>query len=114
MVGLAPDHPRGQGVGAPAGSPGTRQSYGTQAAIDLHRTQTGNPTATFSERDQIRAHRDFFAEAGFDEAAGVSTGTKAPMLASSPTVHTVGWGAPARESGTPPTARPRTANFTRG
>ena len=62
-----------------------------QGAIDLYRTQTGNPTATFSERDLIRANRDFFAEAGFDDAAGVSTGTKAQMLASSPTLRNVGW-----------------------
>jgi hypothetical protein len=60
-------------------------------AIDLYRTQTGNPAATFTERDMIKANRDFFAEAGFDEAAGVSTGTKAQMLASTPTLRNVGW-----------------------
>ena len=62
-----------------------------QAGIDLYRTQTGNPTATYTERDIIRANRDFFAEAGFDDAAGVSTGTKAQMLASTPSLRNVGW-----------------------
>jgi hypothetical protein len=57
----------------------------------LYRTQTGNPNASFSERDMIKANRDFFAEAGFDDASGVSTGTKAQMLASTPTLRNVGW-----------------------
>ncbi len=39
----------------------------------------------------IRANRDFFAESGFDEAAGVSTGTKAQMLASQPSLRGLGW-----------------------
>ena len=63
----------------------------SQGAIDLYRTQTGNPTATFTERDMVRANRDFFAEAGFDDATGVSTGTKAQMLAASATQRGMGW-----------------------
>lgn len=62
-----------------------------QGAIDLYRTQTGNLTATFTERDMIQANRDFFAESGFDNAAGVSTGTKAQMLASTPSLINAGW-----------------------
>jgi hypothetical protein len=75
-----------------AGSVWPRQLKGVpQGAIDLYRTQTGNPTAGFSERDMIKANRDFFAEAGFDDAAGVSVGTKAQMLASQPTLRNMGW-----------------------
>jgi hypothetical protein len=75
-----------------AGAVWPRQLKGIpQGAIDLYRTQTGNPTAVFTERDLIRANRDFFAEAGFDDATGVSTGTKAQMLASQPTLRGVGW-----------------------
>lgn len=62
-----------------------------QGAIDLYRTQTGNTAATFTERDMIKANRDFFAEAGFDDTAGVSTGTKQQMLASTPSLRNVGW-----------------------
>jgi hypothetical protein len=62
-----------------------------QASIDLYRTQVGNPTATFTERDMIKANRDFFAEAGFDDATGMSVGPKAQMLASTPTLRGVGW-----------------------
>jgi hypothetical protein len=62
-----------------------------QEAINLYRTQTGNPAAVFTERDLIRANRDFFAEAGFDDATGVSTGTKSQMLASTPALRNVGW-----------------------
>lgn len=75
-----------------AGAVWARQPKGVpQGAIDLYRTQTGNPAATFTERDMIRANRDFFAEAGFDEATGVSVGTKAQMLASLPTLRNAGW-----------------------
>jgi hypothetical protein len=62
-----------------------------QGAIDLYRTQTGSATATFTERDMVQANRDFFAESGFDNAAGVSTGTKLQMLASTPTLNKAGW-----------------------
>jgi hypothetical protein len=62
-----------------------------QGAIDLYRTQTGNPNATFTERDFIKANRDFFAEAGFDTEGGVSTGTKAQMLASPSSLRGAGW-----------------------
>ena len=62
-----------------------------QSGIDLYRTQTGNPAATYTERDVIKANRDFFAEEGFDDATGMSVGTKAQMLASTPTLRGVGW-----------------------
>lgn len=75
-----------------AGAVWTRTTKGVpQGAIDLYRTQTGNPAATFTERDMIRANRDFFAEAGFDDATGVSSGTKAQMLATTPTQRGIGW-----------------------
>jgi len=61
------------------------------AAIDLYRVQTGNPAATFTERDIIRANRDFYAESGFDTETGVATGTKAQMLATTPSVKGFGW-----------------------
>jgi hypothetical protein len=72
-----------------------------QAAIDFYRTQTGDPTSTYTERDLIRANRDFYAEAGFEtstngapveqQAAGVSIGTKAQMLAFTPPFAKYGW-----------------------
>jgi hypothetical protein len=62
-----------------------------QPAIDLYRTQIGDPTATFTERDMIKANRDFFAEQGFDQAAGVSSGTRAQMLEFRPTIKGYGW-----------------------
>ena len=60
-------------------------------AITFYRAQTGNPTATFTERDVIQANRDFFADAGFDTATGVSRGTKAAMLAFTPSLAGYGW-----------------------
>lgn len=70
-------------------------------AITLYQTQTGNPSATFTERDMIQANRDFYAEAGFENAnngapaeqqiAGVSIGTKAEMLAFTPPFVKYGW-----------------------
>jgi hypothetical protein len=62
-----------------------------QAAIDLYRTQIGNPAATFTERDMIKANRDFFADPGFDESAGVSSGSRAAMDAFRPTTVGHGW-----------------------
>lgn len=59
-------------------------------AQTLYKAQTGNPSATFTERDVIAANRDFFASAGFDSATGVSTGTRAMMNALTPPV--VGYG----------------------
>jgi hypothetical protein len=69
------------------------RTLGTVAAgaITLYRAQTGNPTATFTERDVIQANRDFFADAGFDTATGVSRGTKAAMLAFTPPITGYGW-----------------------
>jgi hypothetical protein len=62
-----------------------------QAAIDLYRTQLGNPAATFTERDMIKANRDFFADQGFDEATGVSSGSRSAMDAFRPTAPGYGW-----------------------
>jgi hypothetical protein len=74
------------------GAPWPRTLKGIpQGAIDLYRTQTGNPTAGFSEQDMVRANRDFFADEGFDNAAGVSSGTKAQMLAFRPGFVGYGW-----------------------
>lgn len=59
-------------------------------AITLH----GSP---FTERDMIKADRDFFADSGFDGtftfngSAGVGRGTKAQMLAITPTKTGVGF-----------------------
>lgn len=51
-----------------------------QAAIDAYRIQQNNPAATFTERDIIKANRDFYADAGFDsDGTGVFRGTKAQM-----------------------------------
>lgn len=61
------------------------------SAITTYRAQTSNPTATFTERDVIQANRDFFADAGFDTATGVSRGTKAAMLAFTPPITGYGW-----------------------
>ena len=70
-------------------------------AITLYQSQTGNPSATFTERDMIRANRDFYAEAGFEtnengapaeqQIGGVSIGTKAQMLAFTPPFTKYGW-----------------------
>jgi hypothetical protein len=60
-------------------------------AISLYQTQTSNPSATFTERDLIAPNRDYFASAGFDNQTGVQVGTKAQMLAYTPTVTGYGW-----------------------
>jgi hypothetical protein len=60
-------------------------------ALELYRTQTGNPTANFTERDIVQANRDFFADQGFDQATGVSSGTRAEMLAARPDRVGYGW-----------------------
>ena len=57
------------------------------AAISLYQTQVGSVTATFSETTMIKANRDFFAEGGFDTidtTPGVSIGTKAALLSTTP------------------------------
>jgi hypothetical protein len=59
-------------------------------AVAFYRAQTGDPTATFTERDVVRSNRDFFADAGFDTNTGVSIGTTAQMNAMTPSV--VGYG----------------------
>lgn len=56
------------------------------SAIRFYRAQMDDPNATFTERDIVRANRDFFADAGFDDATGVSVGTAAQMRAMTPTV----------------------------
>jgi hypothetical protein len=63
------------------------------AAITQYRTETGNASATFDETTMIQANRDFYADAGFDttQSAGVSSGTKAQMLAYTPSFAKFGW-----------------------
>lgn len=58
------------------------------AAITLYQTQTGNPAATFTMADVIAADRDYFKQTvggTFDGSSGVGRGTKAQMLAITPT-----------------------------
>jgi hypothetical protein len=63
-----------------------------QAAIDRYRAQIGNPTATFTWEDIIKADRDYFQEvSSFDGSTGVGVGTKAQMLAITPTKTGVGF-----------------------
>ncbi len=64
-----------------------------QSGINLYRTQTGNPTATYDERTVIQANRDFYADSGFDttQSAGVSVGTYAQMLAFTSPFVKYGW-----------------------
>jgi hypothetical protein len=63
------------------------------AAITQYRTETGTASATFDESTMIQANRDFYADAGFDttQSAGVSSGTKAQMLAYTPSFAKFGW-----------------------
>ncbi|MCX6953253.1 MAG: hypothetical protein NTV51_13960 [Verrucomicrobia bacterium] len=61
------------------------------SAITTYQVQTSNPSATFTDTDLIQSNRDFFSEAGFDANTGVSTGTKAQMLAFTPSVVGYGW-----------------------
>jgi hypothetical protein len=62
----------------------------TSGAVTLYQQQTGNASATFAESDLIKANRDFYADAGFDIAAGVTRGTTAQMNALTPSF--VGYG----------------------
>jgi len=62
----------------------------TSGAVTLYQQQTGNAAATFTESNLIKANRDFFADAGFDTATGVSVGTTAQMNALHPSA--VGYG----------------------
>lgn len=59
--------------------------------ITSYRAQTGNPAASYTERDMIAPNRDFFADAGFDTSTGVSVGTRAAMDAFTPSVVGYGW-----------------------
>lgn len=69
-----------------------RTLKGTPATgVATYRAQSGNPTATYSERDIIAPNRDFFAEADFDSTPGVSVGTRAAMNAFIPGVTGYGW-----------------------
>lgn len=61
------------------------------SANKFYQAQTGNPAATFTERDVIRANRDFFADSGFDTDTGVSTGTAAQMRAMTPSISGYGF-----------------------
>jgi hypothetical protein len=63
-------------------------------AITRYRSQTGDPSATFTMADIIKADRDYFkgtVGAAFDGSSGVGRGTKAQMLAITPTKTGVGF-----------------------
>jgi hypothetical protein len=63
-------------------------------AISLYRIQTGDPNATFTMADIIKADRDYFKHtvgATFNGTTGVGRGTKAQMLALQPTRRGVGF-----------------------
>ena len=61
-------------------------------AIELYRTQIGDPTATYTEKACIQANRDFYADTGFDsDGTGVSIGTRAEMDAYTPAINKYGW-----------------------
>lgn len=54
------------------------------AAVTLYQSQIGDPTATYTLRDVIKADRDYFKQTvgtTFDGSSGVGVGTKAQMLA---------------------------------
>jgi len=64
----------------------------TSGPQTLHQQQTGNPTATFTESDIIKADRDFFIQgASFDGSSGVGRGTKVQMNAIVPSKIGVGF-----------------------
>lgn len=63
-------------------------------AINLYRTQTGNPSASFAMYDIIYPDRDYFREDStqvFNGSTGVGRGTKAQMQAIAPTKTGVGF-----------------------
>jgi len=63
-------------------------------AISLYQTQTTDVTSTFTMQDIIKADRDYFKQtvgATFNGASGVGRGTKAQMLAITPTKTGVGF-----------------------
>jgi hypothetical protein len=65
-----------------------------QTAIDLYRTQTGNPSATYNMGDVIMADRDYFKQTVgtvFNGSSGVGRGTKSQMLAITPSKTGVGF-----------------------
>lgn len=79
-------------------SPGLLQAIPASATavsfgpLTKYRWQTGNPSATFIQEDIIKQDRDIFlAVASFTGASGVGRGTKAQMLAITPTKVGVGF-----------------------
>ena len=56
-----------------------------------YQKRSGNPFAVMNDAVVIQSNRDFFADAGFDTNTGVSRGTKAAMLAFTPSVVGYGW-----------------------
>jgi len=63
-------------------------------AIALYRTQTGNPSASFTMQDIISADREYFLGAvgsSFNGSSGIGRGTKSQMLAITPTKRGVGF-----------------------
>ena len=69
------------------GAPWTRTVKSVDTgAINVYRSQTGNPSSTFTEDQIVQSNRDFYADAGFDTNTGISRGTTAQMNALNPTV----------------------------
>jgi hypothetical protein len=65
-----------------------------EGAIELYRIQTGNPQATFTPQDLVRADRDYFKQVPgvqFDGSSGVGRGPKAEMLLIRPPRSGVGY-----------------------
>lgn len=64
----------------------------TYGAATNYQAQTGNPSATFTDRTIILSNRDLFATAGFDTNTGMTVGTSAQRLAFSTVGLPVGYG----------------------
>lgn len=61
-------------------------------AITQYQTETGNPAATYTMQDIIKSDRDYFNQVtSFDGSSGVGVGTKAQMLAITPSKTGVGF-----------------------
>jgi hypothetical protein len=75
---------------------GSQNTFAWQApasgAVDLYKTQTGDPGASFATVDVISSDRDYFTEdIAFDGTSGVGVGTRAEMDAITPSLAGVGF-----------------------
>jgi hypothetical protein len=72
--------------------PITHSASNLTNAINQYRIETGDPDATFTWADIIQHNRDYFNEvSSFNGSSGVGVGTKAGMLAITPTLPGVGY-----------------------